>query len=358
MAAAGRGGPAVAYVRRLPSGLWQATVRLPDGRRRTRTDRLKSVVATWADDTEADMRRGEWADPQDGRITLAQWWEKWSATRVIEKATTKRDASHWRAHVEPRWGTVRLAAVTSWDVESWIADMHRRKVGPTSANQSVRLLRHMLSDAHHHRLIKADPTAGVALPKIPKHVDRFLTADEYQGLEDALTSERDKALVMLMTFAGLRWEEAAGLHAHRVDVRRRRLRVQEVLERDGTIKAIPKSSASQREVPMTERIASALPPFLGGGRLFPGVDYTNWRRRVFVPAVEDAGLAHPWPTMHDLRHTYGSWLAEAGVAPTEIMALMGHSSLRATERYMHATSGRFDRAVSALETVGARGEPS
>lgn len=341
----------MAYVRKLPSGLWQATVRLPDGRRRTRTDRLKGVVTTWADDTEADMRRGEWADPQDGRITLAQWWDKWSATRVIEKATTKRDLSHWRTHVKPRWGSVKLGAITSWDVEAWIADMHKRKVGATSANQSVRLLRHMLSDAHAHRLIKADPTVNVGLPKIPKHVDRFLSVSEYQQLEDAMPTDRDRLLVMLMTLAGLRWEEAAGLHSRRVDMARRRITVQEVLERDGTIKLIPKSSAGQRQVPMTDRIAEGLPAFLAGDRLFPGVDYTNWRRRVFVPAVEKAELAQPWPTMHDLRHTFGSWLAEAGVPATEIMALMGHSSLRATERYMHATSGRFDRAVLALHTA-------
>src|SRR5574340_1100919 len=38
----------------------------------------------------------------------------------------------------------------------------------------------------------------------------------------------------------------------------------------------------------------------------------------------------PQPTPHDLRHSFGSWLAEAGVPPHEIQALMGHSTLRAT----------------------------
>jgi hypothetical protein len=34
----------MAYIRRLPSGKWQATVRGPDGRRHTATDPLKGVV--------------------------------------------------------------------------------------------------------------------------------------------------------------------------------------------------------------------------------------------------------------------------------------------------------------------------
>jgi len=38
----------MSYIRRLPSGKWQATVRGPDGRKHTKTDPLKSVVKTWA----------------------------------------------------------------------------------------------------------------------------------------------------------------------------------------------------------------------------------------------------------------------------------------------------------------------
>jgi integrase len=339
----------VAGIRRLPSGRWQATVRLPDGTRRTRSDPLKGTVKTWAEDLEADIRRGEWADPQDGRITVGQWWEKWSGTRVIEKATTDKDASHWRNHVEPRWGRVKLAAITSWDVEAWLADMARAKVGATTRAQSFRLLRHMLGDAATHRLIKTDPTSNVKAPKIPKHVDRFLSAAEYDALEAVMPTGRDRAMVRLMAYAGLRWQEVAGLHAHRVDLGRGRVTVQEVTRRDRSIKAVPKSRAGQRVVPIGAELVELLRPLMAeGGLLFPGVDYTNWRRRVFVPAVHAAGLAEPLPTPHDLRHTFGSWLAENGVSPVDIMALMGHESLRATERYLHSTSSRFDRALSAL----------
>lgn len=328
--------------------MWQATVRLPDGTRRTRTDPLKGVVKAWAEDSEADIRRGEWADPQDGRITLADWWVKWGRTRVIEKATTDKDTSHWRNHVEPRWGRVKLSAITSWDVEAWLADMSRAKVGATTRAQSFRLLRHMLADAATHRLIKVDPTASVKAPKIPGHVDRFLTVQEYDRLEDVMPSDRDRCMVRLMAYAGLRWQEVAGLHAHRVDLDGSRLVVQEVQRRDTTIKGIPKSRAGQRLVPIGPELVELLRPLLGGGLVFPGVDYTNWRRRVFVPAVKRAGLAEPLPTPHDLRHTFGSWLAGNGVPPIDIMALMGHESLRSTERYMHATSARYDRALSAL----------
>jgi hypothetical protein len=51
----------VSYIRRLPSGKWQATVRGPDGRKHTKTDLLKKVVRTWATEQEANFRQGRCA---------------------------------------------------------------------------------------------------------------------------------------------------------------------------------------------------------------------------------------------------------------------------------------------------------
>ena len=49
------------------------------------------------------------------------------------------------------------------------------------------------------------------------------------------------------------------------------------------------------------------------------LDYSNWVKRVWGPAVRAAELAEPLPTPHDCRHSYGSWLADNGVPPHEIM---------------------------------------
>ena len=339
----------MAGFRRLPSGKWQATVRLPDGTRRTRTDPLKGVVRKWALDFEANIRRGEWADPHDGQQTLEQWWDEWRQLRTVERATVARDLSHWRQHVAPRFAGVRLSALTRYDVEAWLAQMVRDDVGATTRAQSFRLLRNMLGAAVRHKRVAHDPTDGVPAPKIPKHVDRFLTRDEYLALHAALPTDRDRAMVALMAFCGLRWGEVAGLHAHRVDLAVGQLLVVEVLRRDGTVKPMPKSSAGQRVVPIPEHVRAEVAPFVSSGLLFPGLDYDNWRARVFAPARERAGLADPQPTVHDLRHSYGSWLSAAGVPPRDIGALMGHSSLRSTERYLHAGGGRFGAALQALD---------
>src|SRR5690606_36664133 len=97
-----RGARCMAWIRILASGLWAATVSLPDGRRVTETRELKGAIERWATELESDIRRGDWIDPRAGRITVGECWQRWGQTRRLERASRKRDESHWRNHVAPR----------------------------------------------------------------------------------------------------------------------------------------------------------------------------------------------------------------------------------------------------------------
>lgn len=372
----------MAYPRKLPSGKWQATVKHPSGKRYTRTDPLKRVVMEWAGELENQIRRGDFVDPNAGKITLTSWWGKWVELQRVEDTTTAKRETMWRLYVQPAFGTWPLATIQSWDVESWIARMDKAEVKPHSKADAVRLLKHMLSDAVRHRVIRTNQADLVATPATASHDDRILDDDEIDRLLPAVTKpgpragvrrgeprprvpdEENRVFVELMLFAGLRWEEAAGLHGFRIDLMRRRLRVREVIVRGRKVKPLPKTAAGERDVALTDDLVHGLSQLLADrprdelvfveadGR---PLDYSNWLKRVWNRAVDDAGLEAPLPTPHDCRHTYGTMLAEEGVPAHEIMALMGHSSLRAVERYIHARPARLDRAREALGARRAHG---
>lgn len=372
----------MASFRKLPSGKWQATVKHPSGRRYTRTDPLRRVVAEWATDLEQQIRRGEFIDPRGGKLTLAAWWEKWSANQNVVPTTASKRETWWRLYVQPEFGTWPLATIQSWDVETWVTKMRKAGVRPHSAAESVRLLKLMLSDAVRHRVIRTNQAELVETPGIPAHDDRILDDDEIPRLLAAVTKPGPRAgvargqdrarvpdpvnqlFVETMIDAGLRWEEVAGLHGFRVDLLRRRIRVREVAVRGRQIKSTPKTKAGERDVPLTNRLVEGYAELLATrpreGLVFADpdrddgrpLDYNNWLKRVWNRAVADSGITRlPLPTPHDCRHTYGTTLAEEGVPPHEIMALMGHSTLRSVERYLHAREARLDRAREAL---GAR----
>jgi integrase len=374
----------MASYRKLPSGKWQAVVKHPSGKRYTKTDSLKRVVVEWAEAKHNEIRRGEFVDPAAGRITLGEWWDRWEASWRVERATANKRRSVWRTHIEKHFASWPMSSIGSWDIESWVSGLTG---GPHAKASAVALLKLVLHEAARHKLLRVDPAETIAVPSVPKHVDRILSVEEADSLVENVTmvgdrsgvgrdepyprvvDEANQLFVLLMLEAGLRWEEAAGLHGFRVDLMRRLVRVQEVIERGRRIKPEPKSKAGQREVPLTNELVARLSRHMAGrdlaGLLFTEkdgrpLDYSNWLKRVWAPAVSSAALSEPLPTPHDCRHSYGSWLADNGVQPHEIRDLMGHASLRAVERYLHTTTVRMDRARSALdnrrsESPGASG---
>ena len=78
-------------------------------------------------------------------------------------------------------------------------------------------------------------------------------------------------------------------------------------------------------------------------------DDTNFRARVFVPAVRRARV--PRGTPHDMRHTAASWLVMAGVDLYRVQALLGHESFRTTQRYAHLAPDAFDTITAAWSTL-------
>lgn len=71
--------------------------------------------------------------------------------------------------------------------------------------------------------------------------------------------------------------------------------------------------------------------------------------KAWSEAVQRAGL-HDF-VIHDLRHTFASWLVMNGVSLLVVRDLLGHASIKTTERYAHLNQNALVQAVSVLETL-------
>lgn len=78
------------------------------------------------------------------------------------------------------------------------------------------------------------------------------------------------------------------------------------------------------------------------------IQYTKSTLRHAFDAVREAcGMEHV--RLHDLRHTYGSWLAQSGASGPVIRDAMGHSNLSVTSRYLHTVPAHVRAAVRKLK---------
>ncbi len=215
-------------------------------------------------------------------------------------------------------------------------------------------------------------------PQTP--VDRASDA-EIVALLRACRSARDRLIVLVMARAGLRRGEAVGLRRSDVHllldsralgcgIERAHLHV---VRRDNVNGAWAKSRR-ERAVPLDFLVVQAFDAYelerLQVARALASdhVLVNLFREPVGAPMPPDAvnaltaacsrraGLARV-VTPHQLRHAFGSNLADAGGGLDEIQELLGHASLSSTKIYMHPDPGRLRAAVdlvpSPREQAGA-----
>jgi integrase len=356
----------MAYVRRLPSGKFQATVYLPDGRRRSWSDPLKSAVKAWARDQETRISRGEWADPRTQRVLFEDWRKRWWEARVVEAETRRGDLATLK-HIDPHFKGRPLPSITRMDVQGWVRQLEKDGVGAHAIRRAYNLLTTMLGAAVLEGIIATSPCRRIDRPATPPKAPAWFTVDQVRDLLAAfgrLECPRHAAAVALMCWTGLRWGEMAGLRISDVDFDRSRVKVVGARTQRGEWKDYPKSSKSRREVPVPGPVLAALrdlarqrPP---SAPLFTTVrgerplSAANWRR-VWDEAVELAGV--PKYSPHTCRHTAASWLVQAGVDLYRVQALLGHESFATTQRYAHLAPdahGEVEQAWAQVQAIEGR----
>jgi len=331
----------MAYIRRLPSGKWQATVYMPNRKRTTKTHDLKSVVAKWAKDLEASYARGELRDPRAGEILIRDWYTRWYAARGGETPTRNKIASFWRTHCEHVWGDWPMAAVTRMEAQAWVerlkATKRSRHKGkgvqpgddvPLLSARTIHDIVYVMTSLYtaalqeHPPIVTINPFERLKLPTIPSSMVRFYEPEQAEALYAAVERRaglQNRALVELGMHVGLRSGELYGLHASRIDWMRGQIHVTHVMTRQG-LREYPKSKKSNRTVPVPEPIMERLSALRRGrqtwglectcpivqadGTVRPGrgkclglmftaseggpIDDSHWRSRVWYPAVERA----------------------------------------------------------------------
>jgi hypothetical protein len=184
-----------------------------------------------------------------------------------------------------------------------------------------------------------------------------------EGHRDAV----DQGTMMwLGAVLGLRWSEAAGLTVDRLDLLAGAITVDRQLARTGEL-VPPKSNAGFRTLACPQWLVDQLAALLtrrgltaadGSALVLVGeggkpLDYTNWRRRTWVPTCERAGL--PGLRFHDLRSLAATALVAAGVDMKTAQTRLGHSSPQVTLGLYERATVAADR--KAADAVGAMFAP-
>lgn len=392
-------------VTRLPSGTYRADYqdpRYPAARgRRYRisaphTFSTKSAARAWLAKVSNQIQTGEWKSPEqlaaekeaaarlaeENSLTLGQFVEQYQAMRKprVSTETYRVDASRWNI-LKKDWEHVPIRSITTASVSTWLAGLDLSQRGwinklaffnqvLKSACDDFELIPHNPAAKPIKKLKKAGKGVGT---RSQRSAPAPLTMSELVLLADEVTPPCLRLWVMLGGLLGLRAGELRGLRRssfdfekHEVTINAAATGVGQYLDQD----AAPKTKTSNRVLPIPPALETEIKQHLEDhaafgrhGLLFPSP--RNPERPRDVTGVGQAmrrackRLGIEERTSHDLRHSAASLLAESGVPPVSIQAILGHSESGITRRYTHPYAAQNAKAINqlgnAFEAVAASG---
>jgi len=313
---------------------WQIRVRIGGGARVERTLPPGSTRAD-AKALEALVRR-EQIDSAIGRPEkhlIAAAIGRWVETSAKHLKSWPRDLKFRVPVLERYAGKMDLAEIVEL-ADRIKRDGRKEGLTPAAINRYVALLRHIGNLAE--RWGWTDLPLGRRIQLLPEQSERhvYLTQAEVERLCQN-TEPLYADMIRFAALTGLRRGEMLALVPDQI--------------RDGAILLDAQTKSGRpRAIPLPTQAAT-----IARKRLPWGVSHSLLRAR-FLEARGKSGLEHVrW---HDLRHTYASWLVQAGQPLTAVRDLLGHSSLAVTNRYAHLAPAHLRAAVKTLPKLSGVGK--
>ena len=281
--------------------------------------------------------------------------------RRLAEATCRayeRDVRACAVYLEDE-GITRWSDVRAPDLRGFLADEVLRRPAASSQSRTVAALKGFFRFCVENEYLDRDPARVLRTPKksevlpdVPdrRELVRLLAAPAREGAWQRMHPgkvERDRLLLALFAYAGLRRSELLAVDWDDVDLDRRLVRVRKA--KGGRQRMLPLHPALEplfmdylaTRLPLEER---ALFVGVQGRRMSPNMLAHTFRHYAHAAGVDVRKRVTP----HTLRHVFASELLVAGANLRQIQELLGHKHLDSTQRYTRITAHQLRGAVKRL----------
>lgn len=253
------------------------------------------------------------------------------------------------------WIKSPIESVSRADIGTYIDHLMDKALKPETINAHLNRIRQF-----YHYLIEQEqldiinPVQGVPKVRVPKPLPKHLQDRQAQAFLEVPKRPRDQAMFLLMLRCGLRVEEVANLTLDVIEFRRRRLWVQNgkggkdriVYVSDDAMDALIeylkiRPEAKVRKVFLVEKGTYKNQPISVRG-IQKRMEYYTKKTNINI-------------SCHHLRHTMATQMLNADSDLETIQDLLGHSSIRTTQRYSRISNLKVERDYhKAMEVVMQR----
>jgi integrase len=359
------------YRANLKTGAGPASLTEEHAAKREQVAREKAEAAAAAEAARQEAER-----MKRENVTVTEFWNAHyfpQCQRDKAAETVRAEERNFRNWIEPVLGNVPVRDVKPADIEriknamldappltktkTEEADMTDKPKGrsPRLIEYCLAITRQVLNHADRLGLYHGkNAVSSVKKPKVANERKRFLTHAEAADLLDYLKGQSEQLhdISLLSLRAGLRAGEIFKICWADVDFNRETLLIRDPKGgRDRAAYLTPELVAMLKRQPRTGTAGAELIFKDRNGRKLKAVS-NAFDRAINKLGLND-GIEDPRHKLcfHSLRHSFASQLVEAGTPLPVVKELLGHATLRMTERYSHVSAGQARRAVQGLDVA-------
>ena len=239
------------------------------------------------------------------------------------------------------FGNIYPSELTSEDIEKFKKDKLSKGLQKSTVNRYLAILRKMLNLAKDWGHLSEDKEIRIRLfPERDNLKERILSEDEEKRLLQT-SSELVKSVIIVALNTGMRLREILNLKWNQINFNARIIKVDNA--KNGRIRFVDINTPLLRELQMLRSRDGQSPCVFSNPET--GKPYLDVKKgfKAACRRAEISGLR-----FHDLRHTFASRLVEKGVHLITVKDLLGHSTVKMTERYAHSSRQSKRNAVELL----------
>lgn len=281
-------------------------------------------------------------------LTLDEAWNAYLSNRQLTRTGYLTDISRYRVHLQTYWHGKNLASIRTADIQKYTTHLYKKGLCPQTIKLCLAQMRKVIRRAVLLDLYTG-PIPYFEMPKFDSVRYRFLTESEAKilliELNEVSQVWHDIASLSLNT--GMRSGEIFSLRGKNINFDQKNIILHET------------KNKKQRIVPLNNTALSLIKNNTRGYEDLLFCQAHTHRKyekvsKVFRKAVVDCGLNKGITdnrhrvVFHTLRHTFASWLVQRGTPLYVVSKLLGHTSIRVTERYSHLAPDQGYNAVSIL----------
>ena len=271
------------------------------------------------------------------------------------KRSWKSDVSMIKTHIAPNLGRLVMCKVSAFDITNFIEAMKHKNLAPGTINRALVLLRYAykLAQRWQEPGVNLNVWLSIKQLKVDNRIERYLTPEQSANLLHHVKDSLNPQLVFIVAFliyTGARKREV--LEVKWCDInfdqgfwkisKNKSNKVRHVPLSEGAIETL--SAVRDKSTSQNLGVRVKQDDFIfanpSTGKPFSSFFY-SWDKARIKAGIPDLRV-------HDLRHSFASFLVNAGRSIYEVKELLGHADIKTTSRYAHLSQESLKAAVSVV----------